>query len=340
MNDMTTTRLASRWSLNWLPAVQRMPRALMKTSGYAACALLIAGAFTARAALAADLPVLKVGDQALQTRGILEASGQLKDLPYQIEWFNFPAAQPLGEALNAGAVDVGGLGDAPLVFALAAGARVRAVAATRSHPVDLAIVVNAHSAITDVAGLKGKRIATTRGSIGHFLALAALKKANVPLSDVTLVFLAPADAKAALASGSVDAWSVWDPYTALGESRDHDRIIANGVGLSEGLSYQVATDRAIADKRAQLADFLRRVALGQEWALSHPAEVAAMQSRVTGLPPDVLTTVYQRGQAHPVAIDDSVITAQQRTADIYTSANVIPAHLDVRASFDRSFPLP
>ena len=81
--------------------------------------------------------VLKVGDQQLQTRGILEASGQLKDVPYKIEWFNFPAAQPLGEALNAGAIDIGGLGDAPLIFAYAAGARVRAVAATRSQPVDL-----------------------------------------------------------------------------------------------------------------------------------------------------------------------------------------------------------
>lgn len=289
---------------------------------------------------AADLPVLKVGDQALQTRGILEASGQLKDLPYKIEWFNFPAAQPLGEALNAGAVDVGGLGDAPLVFALAAGARVRAVAATRSNPQDLAIVVGEHSPLHDAASLKGKRITTTRGSIGHYLALAALKKAGIAPNEVNFVFLAPADAKAALAAGSVDAWSVWDPYTALAEARDHDRLIANGVGLSEGLSYQVATERAIADKRVQLADFLRRVAIGQRWALSHPDEVAAMQSRVTGLPTDVLKTVYQRGQVHPVAIDDSVVAAQQRTADTYEAANVIRAHVDVRASFDRSFPLP
>ncbi|WP_025598403.1 ABC transporter substrate-binding protein [Burkholderia sp. WSM2230] len=315
-----------------------LPRGLIKP--LAAAALAIPAVFCATPANAADLPVLRVGDQSLQTRGILEASGQLKNLPYRIEWFNFPAAQPLGEALNAGAVDVGGLGDAPLIFALAAGARVRAVAATRSNPRDLAIVVGPHSPLADVASLKGKRLATTRGSIGHYLALAALKKANLAASDVTFVFLAPADAKAALASGSVDAWSVWDPYTALGESRDHDRIIANGVGLSEGLSYQVATETAIAGKRAQLADFLRRVAIGQRWALTHPDEVAAMQSRVTGLPTDVLKTVYQRGQVHPVAIDDTVIAAQQRTADTYEAANVIRTHLDVRTSFDRSFPLP
>jgi sulfonate transport system substrate-binding protein len=137
-----------------------------------AVALAISAMLCAAPSRSADLPVLKVGDQALQTRGILEASGQLKDLPYRIEWFNFPAAQPLGEALNAGAVDVGGLGDAPLVFALAAGARVRAVAATRSNPLDLAIVVGAQSPLNDAAALKGKRIATTRGLSGHYFALA------------------------------------------------------------------------------------------------------------------------------------------------------------------------
>jgi sulfonate transport system substrate-binding protein len=41
-----------------------------------------------------------------------------------------------------------------------------------------------------------------------------------------------------------------------------------------------------------------------------------------------------------VAIDDSVVAAQQRTADTYEAANVIRPHLDVRPSFDRSFPLP
>ncbi|CAD6545754.1 ABC transporter substrate-binding protein [Paraburkholderia metrosideri] len=282
---------------------------------------------------------LKVGDQQLQTRGVLEASGQLKDVPYKIEWFNFPAAQPLGEALNAGAIDVGGLGDAPLIFAYAAGAKVRAVAATRSQPVDLAIIVPDNSPIKTVADLKGKRIATTRGSIGHYLAIATLERANIKQSDVSLRFMQPADAKAALASGNVDAWSTWDPYVALAEQRDHDRSIANGVNLSSGLSFQAATDDSIKSKRAEIADFLKRVAAGQRWALSHPDEVAAIQSRVTGLPPDVLKVVYQRAQLHPVAIDDSLIAEQQKTADLYHRADVIKTPLNITPSFDKQFPL-
>jgi sulfonate transport system substrate-binding protein len=287
--------------------------------------------------MAAGAATLKVGDQQLQTRGILEASGQLKDVPYQIEWFNFPAAQPLGEALNAGAIDVGGLGDAPLIFAYAAGAKIRAVAATRSTPVDLAIVVPEHSPIHSIADLKGKRIATTRGSIGHYLAVATLERAHLQQSDVTWSFLQPADARAALASGSVDAWSTWDPYVALSEARDHSRSVANGVGVSSGLSFEAATDEAIHDKRAELADFLRRVAAGERWALAHPAEVAAIQARVTGLPADVLQTMYQRAQLHPVPINDSLIAEQQHTADLYLRADVIKTRLDVTPSFDKQF---
>ncbi|WP_109479852.1 ABC transporter substrate-binding protein [Paraburkholderia sp. C35] len=282
---------------------------------------------------------LKVGDQQLQTRGILEASGQLKDVPYKIEWFNFPAAQPLGEALNAGAIDVGGLGDAPLIFAYAAGAKVRAVAATRSQPVDLAIIVPEQSTIKSAADLKGKRIATTRGSIGHYLVIATLERAGIKLSDVSLRFMQPADAKAALASGNVDAWSTWDPYVALAEQRDHDRSIANGVNLSSGLSFQAATEDSIKTRHAEIADFLKRVAAGQRWALSHPDEVAAMQSRVTGLPPEVLKTMYQRAQLHPVAIADHLVAEQQKTADLYHRADVIKTRLEVAPSFDRQFPL-
>jgi sulfonate transport system substrate-binding protein len=286
------------------------------------------------AAQAADARVLKVGDQQFQTRGILEASGQLQDLPYRIEWFNFPAAQPLGEALNAGAVDVGGLGDAPTIFAYAAGARVRIVAATHYEPADLAIIVPDASTIKNATDLKGRRIATTRGSIGHFLLITALARAGLKPTDVQVHFLQPQDAKAALSSGDVDAWASWDPYVALAELRDHDRRIANGVGLSAGLTFELATEAALRDKRAVLDDFLRRMAAAQRWALAHPDQVAAMQSRVTGLPTDVLKVVYQRGQWQPVAIDAAVIAAQQRTADIYTRAGVIPAHLDIAPAFD------
>jgi sulfonate transport system substrate-binding protein len=79
---------------------------------------------------AADLEPLRVANQKSSLKILLGASGELKDVPYPIEFSEFAAAAPLGEALNAGAVDVGSLGDAPYVFALGAGAPLKVVSIT------------------------------------------------------------------------------------------------------------------------------------------------------------------------------------------------------------------
>ena len=78
-------------------------------------------------AVAADFEPLRVANQKSMIKVLLEVSGELDDVPYQIEFSEFPAAAPLGEALNAGAVDIGGLGDAPYVFALGTGAPLKVV---------------------------------------------------------------------------------------------------------------------------------------------------------------------------------------------------------------------
>ena len=83
-------------------------------------------------ALAADTVTLRVGDQKGGNRSLLEISGYAKDLPYKIEWSEFPAAAPILEALNAGALDVGYTGDLSFLTVYAAGAPIKAIGGTRS----------------------------------------------------------------------------------------------------------------------------------------------------------------------------------------------------------------
>jgi sulfonate transport system substrate-binding protein len=87
---------------------------------------------TAAASFAADAVVLRVGDQKGGNRSLLEISGYAKDLPYKIEWSEFPAAAPILEALNAGALDVGYTGDLSFLSVYAAGAPIKAIGGTRS----------------------------------------------------------------------------------------------------------------------------------------------------------------------------------------------------------------
>src|ERR1700733_3042329 len=134
---------------------------------------------------------LRVGDQKGGNQSLLSASGELAGLPYQIEWSEFPAAAPLLEALNAGAIDVGYVGNAPFLFAYATGVPARVISVFRRNSEGLAIVVPAKSPIQKVGDLKGRRIGTSRGGMGHYLVLATLAKAGLRIEDVNLVFFWP-----------------------------------------------------------------------------------------------------------------------------------------------------
>ena len=88
---------------------------------------------------------------------------------------SFAAAAPLLEALSAGAIETGLVGDAPFTFAAAAKVPVKAIAAIRQTQEGLAVLVPETSAVNNFDDLRGKKIATGRGSIGHQLVLAALE---------------------------------------------------------------------------------------------------------------------------------------------------------------------
>ena len=114
----------------------------------AALMLLALGGY----ATAQERITLRIADQKGGMRSQLEAANALQNLPYDIKWAEFPAAAPLAEALNAGAVDAGIIGDAPLLFALANGAPVKAIAVDKSNPAGTAVLVSPGSAIKTAAG--------------------------------------------------------------------------------------------------------------------------------------------------------------------------------------------
>ncbi|WP_077035875.1 ABC transporter substrate-binding protein [Pelomonas sp. KK5] len=301
--------------------------------------LLGSAALFALGSARAAPPVLKAGDQKGGLRALLEAANELQGLAYEIQWTEFPAAAPLAEALNAEAVDFGPIGDAPLIFAQAAGARITAFAANRSDPYGTAVLVRPDSPLRTATDLKGRSIATNRGSIGHYVALKALASAGLKPDANTFRFLPPSEAKLALATGAVDAWATWEPYTAMAETAGHARVLVNGRGLSSGLSYLGATDAALARKHALLQDFTQRVVRAQRWSLQHVPEFSATLAKVIGITPEAARLQFERRQQRWVAIDAQVLAEQQRTADFYLEAGLLKQGLVVKNTFDTSFPV-
>ena len=285
---------------------------------------LLAATLLAGAASAADLISLRLGDVKGDRYAALRASGELDDLPYKLEMSAFPSGAPVLEALNAGALDIGFTGDIPFLFVYAAGAPLKAVGAWHFNPATVALVVGKDSPIRSVAGLKGKRIAVNRGGWGHFLALGALRRAGLGPQDVSFSFLGPVDGRAALVRGSVDAWVPWEPYTSSAVLLDQARVIDNGAGIMTGYSYALASDAAIARKKAAISDLLTRLARAQAWALRHPEAFAEALAKDLNMPREVTRRWVGEARISPVVFGPEVAATLQTAADVVAADGVLP----------------
>jgi sulfonate transport system substrate-binding protein len=299
--------------------------------------LLLAGLLLGIAGHAFAQSTLRVGDQKGNARAVMEAAGVLKDVPYRIEWKEFAAAAPPLEALSAGAIETGLVGDAPFTFAAASNVPIKAIAAIRQSQEGLAILVRDQSPIRSFEELRGKKIATGRGSIGHQLILAALEAKGWTLNDVQIVFLAPSDAKIAYSQGSVDAWSTWEPYVSQEEVLFGSRRVMTAEGLTPGLSFQVASPQAIRDKREALQDFVRRLAAARAWSLGNAKGYAETWGKLMNIPASVSLNWLARAKIRLALIDDSVVADEQKTIDLYFRSGLISRKLDASDIVDRSF---
>ena len=191
-------------------------------------------------AAAAD-KVVRIGYQKYGTFLLLKARGLLeKNLAptgFRVEWTEFPGGPQLLEALNVGALDFGITGEAPPIFAQAAGAPLVYVANEPAAPLSEAILVPKDSPIHSVAELKGRKVALNKGSNVHYLLVKALEKAGLRYSEITPVFLRPSDARAAFEHGDVDAWAIWDPFQASAEVAIQARTLASGEGVAANRQF-------------------------------------------------------------------------------------------------------
>jgi sulfonate transport system substrate-binding protein len=282
---------------------------------------------------------LRVGDQARLTQAELQAAGA-DNTPYKIEWSAFTSGPPLLQALSSNAIDLGGVGDAPPIFAAAGGADIKAVYASATPEINQGIIVKPGSNITSVAELKGKKIGVAQGSSAHWILLKALQDNHLTPADVQIAYLQPPAAQAAMSSGSIDAWAIWDPFSTVVESQGAKLILSGQALQIPGLGFQVTNSKALQDpaKAAAIDDFLGRLRRAQAWANDHVDVWAQTYSQLTKLAPDVASKVLHLTRTAPARLDAALIAAEQAEADAFYGAKLIPTKVDVSRFIDARFP--
>lgn len=173
-------------------------------------------------------PTTTVEAQIAHTLGktdILEKNG----LKGELIMFSYGPA--VNEALVAGAIDVGFIGDMPSVLLTAAGAPVTVIA--RQSVFRGSIVASTKSNIKTLQDLKGKKLYGPYGSSIYLSAINMLKQAGMqPGKDVELVNMGFADLADALKADRIEALFVWDPWVELFEKQNLVRVVKSDAALT------------------------------------------------------------------------------------------------------------
>jgi sulfonate transport system substrate-binding protein len=290
-------------------------------------------ALSSRACAEASVKEIRIG---YQKNGVLVIARQQATLEKHfasqgiaVKWIEFSSGPPMLEAMNVGSVDYGAVGDSPPVFAQSAGAAV-VYAAGQPITNGQGILVQSNSPIRSIADLRGKRVGFTKGSSAHNVVVQTLEKAGLTYADITPVYLTPPDAGPAFANGSIDAWAIWDPYFAIGETKQNGRILVNASDITKTNSFYIA-NRDFAKSHGQvLQEIIEVTTSTAKWAESHRDEVAKALSAVTNIPLDIQTVAANRSSFAVGPVTDDIVATQQGVADRFFKLGLIPKPVVVR----------
>ena len=276
--------------------------------------------------------VLRIGNQkgslnVLKGRATLEKS--LAPLNVSVKWTEFNAGPVQLEALNVGSIDFGDVGEAPPIFAQAAGAPLAYVAATVLRPASEAVLVPKGSPIRTVADLRAKKIALNKGSNVHYFIVKLFEKHGLAFSDLNLVYLAPADARAAFEKGSIDAWVIWDPFLAAAEKTLDARVLVDATGVVGNRAYYFSSLDYVAKNADVLKIVTEQIDSLDKWAEANKDAFATELSAQLGLPKPVLDLSVGRARYGTGPITRAILAEQQKIADTFFDLKLIPKKINV-----------
>jgi len=276
--------------------------------------------------------VLRVGHQKgwlsiLKGRGTLEK--ELAPLGVTVNWTEFNAGPVQLEALNVGAIDFGDVGEAPPIFAQAAGAPLVYAGATVPRPKLEAIVVPKDSPIKTIADLQGKRVAYNKGSNVQYFLAKLLEKNNLKYTDVQHIHLPPPDARAAFQKGAIDAWVIWDPFLAAAQKTLDARLLLDASGVVNNRAYYFTSRDYVSRHADVLKIAIRQINDIDSWASKNKTAAAAELSAVLGLDKGITELYLNRSEFGTAPVTSAILAEQQRIADTFFELKLIPKKLNL-----------
>jgi sulfonate transport system substrate-binding protein len=295
---------------------------------------------------------LNVGDQAgTGAEAVLGAAGYFKlnsgsavdgVLPdgLKVDFNDFAAGPPIVQAVNSGADQVGGVGDAPPVFGAAAGYKVAIVNSLEvKGGKNAALLVAPGSGITSITQLIGKKIAVGVGTSADYHFLSILNKAGLKPTQFTLVSDTGGTCVSLLNTGAVAACDTWSPYVEDAVLADNDTALYDGSAYGSPWSYDIASETALKKPKyvAAIKAYLTYLNKAYIWVPSHKSAWTAGWQLIVPFSTAVMTQATDDDIDTPIAIGDTTVTNEQGILNSFYDAGLLPDTLNYAPYITESF---
>ena len=267
----------------------------------------------------------------LKQKGLLEKEFAMDGI--SIVWVQSAGSNKALEFLNAGSIDFGSTAGSAALVARINGNPIKSIY-VYSRPEWTALVTAKDSKISEVADLKGKRVAVTRGTDPHIFLVRALLGAGLSEKDITPVLLQHADGKTALIRGDVDAWAGLDPMMAQAEIEDGARLFFRNPAANTWGILNVR-EPFLKDHPDVVRRVLATYEAARKYSLANYDDLKKTFIGVTKLP-DVVADKQLKERTD---LSFSRIGAPQRESILAAGlalqqAGVIDAKVDIKAALD------
>jgi sulfonate transport system substrate-binding protein len=258
--------------------------------------------------------------------------------PYKLSRSQFAGGNLIAEAINARALDFGGMSEIPPIFVAGQpGNQVRIVGVLRGDVNNQVLLVPKGSTIQRLEDLRGKRVGYVKATTSHYILLRLLDEAGLTWNDIMPVALSPQDGLAAFQSGALDAWVIYG--VIVYQAREAGaRVLTTALGRLSGNYVVTAAKEALDDpiRLQAISDYVRRYRTVIAWINADGERWARVRSEATGVNPAYYVQEYkERSAPYELAqVSDAAIASQQAVADTFATAKVIPARVDVRPLWD------
>jgi NitT/TauT family transport system substrate-binding protein len=318
-----------------------------------ACAAALTGAWTCDAHAAdKEVVTIGIGTQNTTTNTVtggvvikelkllekyLPKTGKYAKVEWKLDWQNFTSGPPVTNGMIAGKLQIGMMGDYPLLVNGATGQQNKgnetqliAVIAYNAFGSGNGVVVHKDSPYYELADLKGKTVSVPFGSAAHGMMLQAMQERGWPADYWNLVSQSPEVGTTNLQEKKIDGHGDFVPFADLLPYRGFARKIFDGAQTKVPTFHGVVVRKEFADKYpVAVVAYIRALMEANDWVRKDPKAAAAKIEQWTKIEKEVVYLFLGPGGIH--TLDPSI---KPRWVETLKTAHGVLAKLGRVKEFD------